>query len=121
MAKYKYILKEDYHYDLDITLPKSFVGMSEGKAYMMINVDGLLTIFKGYSWDGTTLSPDFAETYFPSLVHDALYQFLPNTPMTRKQIDDIFLKMMKEANFKYARIYYRAVRWFGGIFVALTR
>lgn len=121
MAKYKYILKEDYHYDLGIKLQKSFVGMSEGKAYMTISPAGILTVFEGYAWDGATLAPDYAEIYYATLVHDALYQFLPNTPMSRKAIDDIFLKMMQENNFKYAKIYYRAVRWFGGIFVALTR
>lgn len=121
MSKYKYTLKEDYHYDLGITLPKSFIGMSNEKPYMMISPEGLLTVFKGYAWDGATSAPDYPEIYYATLVHDALYQFLPKTPMSRKQIDDIFLKMMLENNFKYARIYYRAVRWFGGIFVKLTR
>jgi hypothetical protein len=121
MGKYKYTLKEDYHYDLGIKLQNSFVGMSEEKAYMTISPAGILTVFKDYAWDGTTMSPDFTETYYPALVHDALYQFLPKTPMSRKAIDDIFLKMMLENNFKYARIYYRAVRWFGGVFVKLTR
>lgn len=121
MKKYKYTLEEDYVYFSGIKNRK-FEGEDKTKRiWLRILPNGAIFIPKGYSWDGATLAPDFPELYYPTLVHDALYQFLPHTPMSRKEIDDIFLKMMQEENFKYAKIYYRAVRWFGGIFVKLTR
>jgi hypothetical protein len=120
--KYKFTLEKDFTYSTEIK-NKSFTGRDLlGKIWVIIDKRGDVVVKAGYAWDGTTLSPDFKETYYPSLVHDALYQFLENgMPFTRKEIDDLFLKMMQENNFKYAKIYYRAVRLFGGIFVKLTR
>ena len=124
MSKYKYILEEDFHYQLEgIRLEKDFMGKDKkGRLWVFITQNGILGILKGYAWDGATLAPDYPEIYEATLVHDALYQFLERgMPLSRKQIDDIFLKMMENQNFKYAKIYYRAVRLFGGIFVKLTR
>lgn len=121
MKKYKYTLEADYFYASGIK-GRSFEGKdAKGRVWLRITPDGTLFIPKGYAWDGATFAPDFPQLYYPTLVHDALYQFLPHTPMSRKEIDDIFLRQMQEANFKLAKIYYRAVRWFGGVFVALTR
>lgn len=120
--KYKYTLERNFTYSTGIK-GKPFIGKDESdKTWVIIDRNGDVAIKAGYAWDGTTLSPDFPETYYPSLVHDVLYQFLGRgMTFTRKEIDDIFLKMMQENNFKYAKIYYRAVRMFGGIFVQLTR
>ena len=121
MTKYKYTLDKDYVYQTGIK-NRAFVGIcKKGIVRLIITPDGNIRITKGYSWDGATLAPDFKELYYPTLVHDALYQFLPNTPFSRKEIDDLFLRQMQEENFKLAKVYYRAVRLFGGIFVKLTR
>jgi len=87
----------------------------------------------GYAWDGcspsTTIldlfwmgTPDgvvyyktgVPKTYHASLVHDALCQFCKNKnmPFSRRVIDGIFYRMLKEVDFKLARIYYIAVRIF---------
>lgn len=120
--KYKYTLEKDYTYSTGIK-NKPFVGKDEnGVIWVIIKPNGEVSVKANYAWDGTTLSPDFPETYYPSLVHDALYQFLEKgMTLTRKEIDDLFLKMMQENNFKFAKVYYRAVRLFGGVFVKLTR
>lgn len=120
--KYKYILERDYTYSTGIK-GKHFTGRDLlGKIWVIIDKNGDIVVKAGYAWDGTTLSPDFPETYYPSLIHDALYQFLrKGMTFTRKEIDDLFLKMMQENNFKFAKVYYKAVRMFGGVFVQLTR
>ena len=88
-----------------------------------------------YAWDGCTPKfclldvllgvPDGAvdsrtgkvKTYYASLVHDALYQFLDvGLPYNRKDADDFFLCLMEETGFILRQIYYRAVRLFGGSF-----
>lgn len=119
--KYKYTLQEDYNYKCDIK-NKPFEGIVNGKKWLVISEDGNIFIPKGYSWDGATGVPDFESTYYPTLVHDALYQFLERgMPFTRKEIDDIFLKQLREYGFKASGLYYLGVRLFGGIFVKLTR
>lgn len=88
----------------------------------------------GYAWDGCT--PKFSllgliivgtpdghidvetmkpKTYYASLVHDALYQYLDTIPIPRKEIDRVFLEMLKETAFPLAFLYYIAVRIFGGV------
>lgn len=89
-----------------------------------------IRIRKNYSWDGCTPkfvvwdilfgTPDGAvdklterpKCYYPSLVHDVLCQFKKDIRLTQKQIDQIFLYLMKEYNFSPAKLYYRAVRIF---------
>lgn len=96
MGKYKYVLDQDYQYQLGVTIEKPFEGIDKkGVKRMSITTDGLLNIYAGYAWDGATAVPDFKGTYYAALVHDALYQFLPHTPLTRKQIDEIFLRQMR--------------------------
>lgn len=88
----------------------------------------------GYAWDGCT--PKFSQlglvilgtpdghidietmkpkTYYASLAHDALYQYLEDIPIPRDEIDRVFLEMLRETAFPLARMYYIAVRIFGGI------
>lgn len=116
-------LEEDFEfYDprlegIDISLP--FVTLK----------DGVLTIMKGYAWDGCTPKRSFFDvavigtpdgivdiisgrpkTYYASLVHDALYQYELGT---RKDADKIFYELMKFQNFKLSWLYYFAIRIFG--------
>jgi hypothetical protein len=118
--KYKYVLEQDYTYQSDI-IGKRFTGVDGGRIWLEIYENGTIVVSKGYAWDGTTLSPDFKSTYYASLLHDALYQFLNRgNPLSRKEIDCIFRDIMKRDGFKLAGLYYGAVRAFGGIFVKLT-
>lgn len=107
---------------------------------LVIERDGRITITRGYAWDGCT--PKFClfdiltgvpdgvvhertgkpKTYFASLIHDALYQFLPDgLPFTRKDADEFFLRLMAESDFSPRWIYWAAVRLFGGLFRSAAR
>ncbi len=119
-------------------------GYSFKNEWIEITPDGTLTIFaseeegKEYAWDGCTPklcvfgrvigTPDGRIgadgrpiTWKASLVHDALYQFIQYHKIPRKQIDDLFLANLREADFQAAWLYWAAVRTFGGIFIAVTR
>jgi hypothetical protein len=93
---YKYQLKETYKIKIDIK-PKTFVDLD----YVTLDVDGMLTIKKGYAWDGPSGPTIDTLTFMRgSLVHDALYQLMrenkleKNSP--REQADQILQKICKE-------------------------
>ncbi|MCH7535221.1 MAG: DUF1353 domain-containing protein, partial [Bacteroidetes bacterium] len=90
---------------------------------------------KGYAWDGCTPkknlfhltlgTPDgklykFGEkdyhpyAYYASMIHDVIYQYRKCVPVTRKEADLIFYKLLKDRGFMWARVYYISVRLFGG-------
>ena len=57
------------------------------------------------------------ETKRASCIHDALYQARKAIKkLTQKKADKIFLDELKEAKWKYAGLYYFAVRSFGWIY-----
>lgn len=70
---YKYTLFADYQHPTDLRLAQS-VGIPP---VITLEADGLLTIKKGYAWDGpsgpTIDTPNFMRG---SLVHDVLYQLM---------------------------------------------
>jgi hypothetical protein len=56
------------------------------------------------------------------MVHDALYQFLPDgLPITRRHADRIFLDLLREYDFAPRWIYWLFVRAFGWIIWRVTR
>lgn len=69
---YKYQLKQDYSQKIPIQPIKDV-----GNDFINLTSAGILTIKKGYAWDGpsgpTIDTPDFIRG---SLVHDALYQLM---------------------------------------------
>lgn len=56
------------------------------------------------------------KTYYASLVHDLLYQFKKEVPVSREVADLIFLEFMEAQGFILAGFYYRAVRAVGWIY-----
>ena len=95
-----------------------------------------ITIMKDYAWDGCSPkinvldlfhigSPDGVidittgkpKTYYASLVHDALCQFISGIEdmCSRKDIDQLFFKSLKESNFKLSRLYYTLVRIYANL------
>jgi hypothetical protein len=64
-------------------------------SYLSLMDDGILTIFKGYAWDGPS-GPTIDTKNFMrgSLVHDALYQLIRNgcLPKSARKQADIELK-----------------------------
>ena len=91
-----------------------------------ITSDGAITVLAGYAWDGCTPKFNFFDvlfgtpdgvvdtrtgrpkTYYASLYHDALYQFLgTGLPLRRVTIDRFF---------RPRSLYFAAVRLFGNLF-----
>lgn len=105
---------------------------AKGKVRLILERGGLMTVTGGYAWNGCSPkvccldfligTPDGVvsattgrpKTYFASLVHDALYQFLAvGTPVTRRDADGCFFRLMEESRFSPRYIYWLAVRAFG--------
>ena len=62
------------------------------------------------------------KAYYASLLHDVFYQFIDvKLPLSRKQIDNIFLEILTRDGFAPRLIYHVAVRLFGGVFRLFTR
>src|SRR5436309_14115393 len=111
-----------------------------GAVRLILRQSGRITVTRRYAWDGcspkvcvfdillgtpdgvvdsTTKQP---KTYYASLVHDALYQFLlDGLPLKRWQADRCFLRLMAETGFAPRYVYWAAVRLFGWLFVAQHR
>lgn len=127
---YKFKIMEDYEYsDSGWMLDQEF-----DSQWLKICMDGKIIVKSnenGFAWDGCTPKislwnliiigvPDGhvdyrtmkPYTYYASLVHDALYQYLDSVPVKKNAIDKLFFKML--GDFKLRHIYYFCVRVFGG-------
>ena len=100
--------------------------------YISMDSKGVLTIRKGYMWNGASGPTIQTEnSVYPTLIHDALYQALSQKLLTRKEwvlpayepllivhdylqevADKLFLKLLKEYGMWWPRrrLWYRAVR-----------
>lgn len=93
----KYQLVETYTFKIPIK-PKE--GVSSPSGFIALTANGLLTIKKGYAWDGPS-GPAIDTLNFMrgSLVHDALYQLMREKLLdqntTRKPADQLLQKMCK--------------------------
>ena len=102
---------------------------------LTLKPDGTLTVKGGYAWDGCSpkivicglafgtpdgivdLNTGRPKTYFASLVHDALYQCkATEIGVSRLEADALFLNMARHSGFRYAGLYYRLIRLFGGLY-----
>jgi len=140
-----YTLSDDFHWDSGHEIPHKLFFYDESKKLrMVIDKKGGITIKKRYTWDGCTPklsvfdlfvfgTPDGIlsritnkpKAYYASLVHDALYQFLPEMEdsdgITRRDADDIFRSILVKHEFVPNGVYWLAVRLFGGIFMKARR
>ena len=144
-VKWIFVLDQDFVFDVRGQLPEdssqgwAFVD-SSGRRRLELRPDGEAKVLANYAWDGCT--PKFAiwdivfgtpdgipnsrttkpKTYYASLLHDALYQFLDaGLPMSRAGADRVFLQLLTRDGFGPKWIYYAAVRMFGGGFRLFTR
>lgn len=115
-ADYKYQLVEMYSIQTNICLGKAI-----SAEYISLHETGLLIIYDGYCWDGTS-GPviDTKENMRGSLVHDALYQLmrLGLLPQRyRKPADQLFMNICVEDGVLWLRAWFwkRALRRVGFI------
>jgi len=143
-VRWLYKLDQDFSWRSQHSVPENLLfSDKDGKVRLIMEKDGRITVTKGYAWDGCTPkicffdiligTPDGVvhsgtekpKTYYASLIHDALYQFLPNMPkdkpVTRWDADAFFLRLMKETEFAPRWIYWLAVRVFGGLSVSVRK
>ena len=126
----RYKLQEDYHKQIPIKL-----SIPHDSVWMSLDTCGNLTIKKDYAWNGC--SPTFSvfdwfylgtpdgivdyrtgkpKAYYASLVHDCLLQHQEPLGVSSKQIDHLFLDLLKDARFKQKWLYYLVVRVYSLLF-----
>jgi hypothetical protein len=112
ITRFKYMTVEDYSIQTDLKDCRAETSM--------INLDdsGLLTIRKGYLWDGPSgPTIDSPEGMRGSLVHDALYELMRRGLLEqryRDYADKLFFQIILEDGMDplRARIWYEAVSHF---------
>ena len=112
---FKYQLTSDYTVKVGVW-PERIVSTG----YLSLTPDGMLTILRGYAWDGPS-GPTLDTRSFMrgSLVHDALYQLIRMELIPkgeRKAADKVLRRICKEDGMRSARAWwvYKAVRRAGG-------
>ena len=144
-VRWIYVLEGDFVHNILNHLPtgwdKSYAFFDrKGKCRLEIHSNGDARVLSGYAWDGCT--PKFSifdilvgtpdgvpnertkkpKTYYASLVHDVLYQFLEINPdVPKAAADKIFLELLARDGFAPRYIYYIAVSAFGGLSHRFTR
>jgi len=131
---YKYVHTKDEY------LRTSILGISYNHpdSWLEIMPDGTIHINAsckdGYAWDGCTPKWIFLDflmgvpdgrldyltekplTYYGSMLHDLLYQFKSDVPVSRSTADKMFCIILRDSGFKWWWVYYAAVFLFGGLF-----
>lgn len=113
IKKYKYTLSVIEVIDTGIR------GYSFDHEFFNLTLDGLLTIYKHYKWDGVSGPTwDTKSTMIPGLGHDALYQAirLKLLPVQMKDVIDLFFysEMLRcKVWAPRAKYFYKAVAVFG--------
>lgn len=118
---YDYVLTSDLERRLPWELGNHDFCDDKGRVWLQFR--GRLAVVKaGYAWDGASCAPDFPDVIVASCLHDALCQFLhvPCFPLSKLQVDRAFLDEMPR-RFVFRRIYWGAVRVFGGVYAAVKR
>lgn len=115
---YKYQLKQTYTVNIDIKPPQN---INDGDLqFVKLDIDGNLTILKGYAWDGPS-GPTIDTKNFMrgSLVHDALYQLMRENKLDentyRDKADRILQQICREDGMSDIRAWwvYQGVHLFG--------
>jgi len=129
---YVFIIREDVQYTCKL-LQRDFEN-----DWIRMDLLGDVTIKgsngDGYTWDGCSPKVNVCDlfflgtpdgristktgkpcTYYASLIHDTLYQFIDEIGISRREADRVFLHYLGDFQLRY--LYYFAVRMFGGVFL----
>lgn len=127
MSRWRYKLTEDYTYE-----SPHLAGISFCSDWLLID-GGRLLIRAGYAWDGCSPAwrlpggvwvgtPDGPlgadgrpQSYYASLVHDALCQYKADVPITKAATLALFADLLRQGGFPPWRVllYVAAVKLFG--------
>ena len=140
-VRWLYVLDQHFTWESGLEIKEDVAFKDKtGVVRLVLEKGGRFTVMRGYAWDGC--SPKFClfdillgtpdgvvdsrtgrpKTFYASLVHDALYQFVPDgLPLTRRQADQCFLRLLEEAGFRPRMLYYLAVRGLGWLVRRATR
>ena len=115
----EYIVYKSYTIELDFSINKNVEYKN-----ISLNEFGLLTLKKGFKWNGCNALPDTKCNLRASAIHDALYTLIKKHKIDykyRKQSDKVFRdEWKKDCNCWYQRymanIAYYTLRTFGWIY-----
>ena len=114
------VINPEFRLERNYSYPTGILGYNIKTPFIALNPAGIITIYRGYSWDGPS-GPTIATKSFMrgSLVHDALYQLMRMKllPNSKKDKADRLLQEICKADgmWKFnAGATYHAVRIFGG-------
>jgi len=113
-----YYVKGSHSYKSDI---RGFEYTSPGKKpTMSIDLDGLMTLYDGFWWNGSNLSIDADTNIRASAFHDAFYwcldmDIIKYTWNNRRKADKVMYNIMREdgASWIRCRYFWRGLRTFG--------
>jgi hypothetical protein len=121
ISNLRYVLEEPYTLQIPISIAYRVEVKSKSQWYIRLDRYGILTINKGYSWDGASgvVTIQDNTNRRASLVHDALYQLMREGKIDstyRGVADKIFYDMLIDDGMSKFRAwyYYQAVKMFGG-------
>lgn len=100
-----------------------FQDAGQGTIYAVL-MDGFLTIFKGYRFDGATCAPDFDAGLEGFAVHDALLQILDLYPgaFAEQAAHDAMLEVHTVSDFQLRNFYHWGVSsWPRQLYKLFTR
>ena len=139
-VKWVYRLEENFFWDSGLDIKQDYAFKDKtGVVRLILERGGRITVTRGYAWNGC--SPKFCifdiligipdgvvdsrtgkpKTYYASLVHDALYQFVPDgLPLKQHDADKCFLRLMNATGFRL-RIFYFSFVWLLGALVWLAK
>jgi len=104
LKDWKYRVLETFTHQTDIIPPK------EAKTkFSTLSINGLITVDKGFCWDGASGALDTENTLFPSLIHDIgcnMYLLELVSDENRLQFDDLFYKLLKDEGMSSFRASY---------------
>ena len=140
-VRWVYKLEKNFTWAFNHPVPEELVFKDKtGVVRLIIEPSGVITVTRGYAWNGCSPKVCIADllfgtpegvvharterpkTYYASLVHDALYQFLTDgLPLKRRDADEIFLRLMAETGFAPRWIYWFFVRLFGWLIWGATK
>jgi len=113
-AGYKYQLAEDYTVQLKI-----YPGVPVETEYIKLTCQGVLTVKKGYAWDGASGPTwDSKSSMRASLIHDALYALIRLGFLDIKwriKVDEEFERICCEDGMLHTRhaAWRKMLNWFG--------